>query len=197
MMLAFLTAVTSRSFSSRRFRAFSMATKWRSIGSDSNTHGRRSSPHLVTTCLRRFLLVRSSISELIWASLTSFRNMGLPLLSGETTMSARSFFTSTFMWVSYFFGMRKVPATTPATTRKNVIRICRLRRVRMTARSFRETVLGGAVGVIEAHFWAEDEEKSEFRRAGPGGQAQTRRSAPLGSSYTTYLFSLFTVSAAP
>src|SRR5450759_978760 len=68
-------------------------------------------------------------------------------------MSARSFLTSTFMRVSYCFGMRRVPATTPPTTRKNVTRISHLRRARMAARSFREIVLAASVGVIEAHFW--------------------------------------------
>src|ERR1039458_10499807 len=68
-------------------------------------------------------------------------------------MSARSFFTSTFMRVSYCFGMRRVTAATPATTRKNVTRISHLRRARMAARSVREIVLAASVGVIEAHFW--------------------------------------------
>src|ERR1035441_3082556 len=66
-------------------------------------------------------------------------------------MSARSFLTSTFMRVSYCFGMRRVPARTPPTTKTNVMRISHLRRARMAARSFRETVLAASVGVILAH----------------------------------------------
>src|ERR1700679_613308 len=70
------------------------------------------------------------------------------LLLAVTTMSARSFFTRIFICDAYCFGIRRVPAVTPATTTRNTASICHFRRTRIAVISLGEYFLPSSIVFI-------------------------------------------------